>query len=64
MNVLIAIVKTISHFGHTCFKKQLFWPCFIRTLAISYRKYLATLAVVLEENKLTCLEYVSKVIFW
>jgi len=30
-------------FGHNFFKKQPFWPFFIRILAISYVKYLATL---------------------
>jgi len=39
----ITIVKTFYNFGHNFFKKQLFWPFFIRILAISYEKNLATL---------------------
>jgi len=40
MNMEITIVKTFCDFGHNFFKKQ---PFFIRSLAISYEKNLATL---------------------
>jgi len=43
MNMEIIIVKTFCDFGHNVFKKQPFWPFFIRILAISYEKNLATL---------------------
>ena len=43
MKLEINLVKTCN-FGHKVFKKQPFWPFFIRILAISYEKYLATLS--------------------
>jgi len=43
MNMEITIIKTFCDIGFNLFKKQLFWPFFIRILAISYEKYLATL---------------------
>jgi len=38
MNIEITIVKTFCEFGHNFFKKQPFWPFFIRILAISCEK--------------------------
>jgi len=48
MNMEIAIVKTFCDFGHNIFKKQPFWPFFIRILAKSYEKDLPTLMNTLE----------------
>ena len=45
MNIEITIVKTFCNYGHNFFKKQPFWPFFIRILAISCEKNLATLIV-------------------
>jgi len=42
MNIEIAIVETYCDFGRNFFKKQPFWPFFIRILAISHEKNLAT----------------------
>jgi len=44
MKIEIHIVKTFCNFVHNVFKKQPFWPFFIRIVAISYGKYLATLS--------------------
>jgi len=38
MNMEITIVKRCCDFGHNFFKKQLFWPFFIRILAIATKK--------------------------
>jgi len=43
MNMEIAVVKTFCDFGHKFSKKQQFWWFFMRNLAISYKKNLATL---------------------
>jgi len=43
MNMEITIVNTFCDFVHNFFKKQPFWPFFIRILAISYEKNLETL---------------------
>jgi len=49
MNMEIIIVKIFCDFGDNVFKKQPFWPFFIRILAISYEKDLGNmiLAVLL-----------------
>jgi len=52
MDMEITIVKTFCDFGHNFFKKQPFWPFFIRILAISYEKNLATLLGVIKTSAL------------
>jgi len=49
-NTEITVVKTFCDFGHNIFEKQLIWPFFIRTLARSYEKNLATLDASLEQG--------------
>jgi len=44
MKMEINIVKKVCNFGHNVFKKQPFWPFFIKIFAISYGKYVATLS--------------------
>jgi len=50
MNMEIAIVKTFYDFGHNFFKKQSFWPIFIRILAISQEKNLANLPLIVQSS--------------